>query len=108
MGTKYPCLKGLVLVIGSCYCALHIMPNLSAGKKSVRSDRRKRLYNLRRTRAIKDFTKQVTELVSAGKMDDAKKALPLAYKAIDKAQKRGVIKKNTASRKKSQLAKLVK
>ena len=33
--------------------------------------------------------------------------LKLAYKAIDKAAKRGVIKKNTASRKKSRLAKFV-
>ena len=32
--------------------------------------------------------------------------LPTAYKAIDKAMKRGVIKKNTAARKKSRLAPL--
>lgn len=84
------------------------MPNLSAAKKSVRSDRRKRLYNLRRSRAMKDHAKEVLELVKAGKLAEAKKALPIAYKAIDKAQKRGVIKKNTAARKKSRLAKLVK
>ncbi len=34
----------------------------------------------------------------------ATKILPTAYKAIDKAMKIGVIKKNTAARKKSRLA----
>jgi small subunit ribosomal protein S20 len=43
-------------------------------------------------------------------MKDARKemsadALSKAFKAIDKAAKRGVIKKNTAARKKSRLAK---
>ena len=38
---------------------------------------------------------------------DPKKLLSEAYKAIDKAAKRGVIKKNTASRKKSRLTKLI-
>ena len=36
-----------------------------------------------------------------------KKELANAYKAIDKAAKRGTIKKQTAARKKSRLAKLV-
>jgi ribosomal protein S20 len=34
--------------------------------------------------------------------------MPTAYKAIDKAAKRGVIKPNTAARKKSRLAALIK
>ena len=36
------------------------------------------------------------------------KALANAYKQLDKAAKKGVIKKNTASRKKARLAKLLK
>lgn len=39
---------------------------------------------------------------------EAKAKLSEAYKAIDKAAKRGVIKKNTAARKKSRLAKAIK
>lgn len=35
------------------------------------------------------------------------KELSLAYKAIDKAAKKGVIKKNAAARKKSRLAKFL-
>ena len=38
----------------------------------------------------------------------AQELLPKVYKSIDKAQKRGVIKKNTAARKKSRASALVK
>jgi len=41
------------------------------------------------------------------KIEEAKKLLPKLYKALDKAAKVGLIKKNTASRKKSRLTKLV-
>ena len=66
---------------------------------------------------MKKIIKGLNELArnlekSAGKIaeDDAKKiqeCLALAYKNIDKAVKKGVVKKNTASRKKSKLAKKV-
>lgn len=36
------------------------------------------------------------------------KTLAAAYKAIDKAMKRGLIKKNTAARRKSKLARMMK
>ena len=39
--------------------------------------------------------------------EEALKLLPEIYKAIDKTAKRGVIKKNTASRKKSRLTKAI-
>jgi small subunit ribosomal protein S20 len=45
----------------------------------------------------------------AGKSREAQnEVLKKAYAAIDKAAKRGVIKKNTASRKKARLAKFLK
>jgi len=49
---------------------------------------------------VKDFLK----LVSEKKKDEAQKMIPELYKNIDKAAKRGVIKKNNASRKKSRLS----
>jgi len=52
---------------------------------------------------MKDIVKDVKKLVVAGKKEEALKNLSAAYKAIDKAAKRGVIKKNTAARKKSRL-----
>jgi ribosomal protein S20 len=46
---------------------------------------------------------------TAGKEKKAQMAeLAVAYQAIDKALKRGVIKKNTAARKKSRLAQYLK
>ena len=84
------------------------MPITSSAKKALRSSRRKRLFNTRRKEEMKDVTKNVRRLVSLGKSDDAKKLLSNAYQAIDKAAKRGVIKKNAASRKKSRLARFLK
>lgn len=55
-----------------------------------------------------DVVKEVRTLIAAGKVADAEKLLPQAYQAIDKAAKRGVIKDNTASRKKSRLVAAIK
>jgi len=46
-------------------------------------------------------------LVSQNKIKEAKNLLPQVYKTLDKAAKVGVIKKNTAARKKSRLTKLI-
>ena len=51
--------------------------------------------------------KETRELARSGKMDEAKGKISAVYKAIDKAARRGVIKKNTASRKKSRIARLI-
>jgi len=54
---------------------------------------------------MKATMKETLTLLQSGKTTDAAALLPAAFKAIDKAMKRGVIKKNTAARKKSRLAK---
>lgn len=54
-------------------------------------------------KAIKDVKKAVTQ----GKIKEAEKMVSKAYKAIDKATKTGVIKKNAAARKKSRLMKAI-
>lgn len=82
------------------------MPNIKSAKKALRSDSKKFVQNLRAKRTMKDVEKKVkTAIKTADKK--ANEILSLAYKAIDKAAKIGVIKKNTASRKKSRLAKKV-
>jgi small subunit ribosomal protein S20 len=53
---------------------------------------------------VKDITKSVDKAVLAGDTKKAEELLPTAYKAIDKAAKRGVIKETTAARKKSRLS----
>ncbi|HQV64767.1 MAG TPA: 30S ribosomal protein S20 [Candidatus Paceibacterota bacterium] len=76
------------------------MPNLQNAKKALRVSARKRVLNDRRRRAMKVAVKSV-------KISNANEDLSKAFQAIDKAAKRGVIKKNAASRKKSRLSKAV-
>jgi small subunit ribosomal protein S20 len=46
-------------------------------------------------------------LVSQNKTEEAKKLLPKVYKVLDKSAKVGLIKKNTASRKKARISKSI-
>jgi small subunit ribosomal protein S20 len=75
-------------------------------KKAQRSALRKRVFNTRRKRVMKDTVKEVIDTAKADPKKAAEK-LSAAYRAIDKATKRGIIKKNTAARRKSRLARLV-
>lgn len=76
----------------------------SSAKKAIRSAARKRIFNLRRKVTLTSTTKSLTKALAAKDLAAAEKLLPAAYQAIDKAMKRGVIKSNTAARKKSRLA----
>lgn len=79
----------------------------SSAKKALRSSQRKRVFNLRRKAAIERVVKNIKKLVAEKKTDEAKKLLPLAYKAFDKAAKEHTIKKGAADRKKSRLARFI-
>ena len=76
-------------------------------KKAHRSSLQKKVFNLRRKTAMNEAVKVVRKQATIGAKDQVDTLLSTAYKAIDKAYKRGVIKKNTAARKKSRLALLV-
>jgi small subunit ribosomal protein S20 len=84
------------------------MPITKSAKKALRSSARKKAVNDRAKRAFKEEIKKVEKLIHEKKKDQAKSFLGVAYKAIDKAAKKGVIKKNTAARKKARLAKITK
>ncbi len=83
------------------------MPNLQNAKKALRSADRKRVMNDKRRRAVKETVKSTKALIGAEKKV-IMEGLAKAYKAIDKAAKRGILKGNTADRKKSRLAKSLK
>ena len=83
------------------------MPITSSAKKAHAASLRKRVFNVRRERTMKEAVKETRKLVTSGNVDEAEKSLSATYKAIDKSAKRGTIKKNTASRMKSRLTKLV-
>ncbi len=76
----------------------------SSAKKAIRVAEKKRVFNLRRKNVLTDTTKSFMKALAAKDVKGAEKLLPAAYQAIDKAKKRGVIKANTASRKKARLA----
>jgi len=83
------------------------MPITKSAKKALRQSKRRRAGNLHRIDAFKNSVKKIKKLVSENKKEEASKLLPLTFKTIDKAAKAGVIKANTASRKKSRLNKLI-
>jgi small subunit ribosomal protein S20 len=80
------------------------MPITKGAEKAHRQSERKRVFNVRRKSAMKDTEKAIEKAVVAKDVSNAKELLAKAYKAIDKAAKRGVIKENTAARKKSRLS----
>lgn len=80
------------------------MPITKGAEKAHRASKRKRVFNMRRKDAMNDAVKKMRKLIAAGEIAEAEKMLPTVAKAIDKAAKRGVIKDNTADRKKSRLA----
>lgn len=83
------------------------MPITKSAKKALRQSFRKAAGNLIYKKKLKNLLKEVKILVLGKKTEEAKKLLPQVYKTIDKAAKVGVIKKNTASRKKSRITKFV-
>jgi len=84
------------------------MPIIQAQKKSVRQSAKRKVFNDRRRRTMRDTVKAIKTFIAGKDAKSANAALPAAYQAIDKATKRGVIKANTASRKKSRLNKMIK
>lgn len=81
------------------------MPNTKSVKKTLRQSKKRRLRNLRRTSALKRSVRDFNRSLGTENKEESLKLLSNAYKAIDKSAKNGIIKKNTAGRKKSLLAK---
>lgn len=80
------------------------MPITKSAKKALRQSQRRRKKNLIYKAKIKNLIKEIRGLLLAKKIEEAKKLLPQIYKAFDKAAKVGVIKKNTAARRKSRIS----
>ncbi len=83
------------------------MPNKANAKKALRQDIKKAERNKVAKRSMEHAVKTTRKAVTAGKKDEASKSLLLAQKLLDKAVKKHLIKKNTASRTKSRLSKAI-
>ncbi|MDR3090832.1 MAG: 30S ribosomal protein S20 [Clostridiales bacterium] len=83
------------------------MANIKSAQKRIKVTAKKTLRN----KMIKSRTKtEIKKFTAACALPDkalAESLLPLAYEAVDKACSKGVFHKNTASRKKSRLARLL-
>ena len=84
------------------------MPITKGAKKALRGSKRKQISNIRRKKAVDDAITDIKKLIKAGKGKEARALLPKAYQALDKAAKEHTLDKNTASRRKSRLSKLIK
>ena len=80
------------------------MANIKSAKKRILVNEKKAAQNQMIKSAVKTEIKKVRAAVEAGNKEEAAKALLSATSAIDKAESKGVFKKNTASRMISRLA----
>jgi len=76
-------------------------------KRALRQANNRKAGNDKRKDAMKLEVKETRALIFKKDVKSAKVKLSTAFKALDKAAKRGVIKKGTANRKKSRLTKAI-
>ncbi|MFY9628308.1 MAG: 30S ribosomal protein S20 [Methylocystis sp.] len=84
------------------------MANTSSAKKAVRKIARRTAVNRARRSVMRTFVRKVEEAIATGDAAVAAAALLTAEPVVMRAAQRGVIHKNTASRKVSRLTVRVK
>ena len=80
------------------------MPNIKSAKKRVLVIKKKTLQNQMVKSALKTAIKKFEAAVEGGDKAKAAQELSIVTKKIDQATAKGILHKNTAARKKSQLA----
>ena len=80
------------------------MPNIKSSIRSVKTDAERRAKNAQVKSQVRTATRKTVEAVAAGQAEEAKAAFIKATSIIDKAANKGVLHKNTAARKKANLA----
>lgn len=83
------------------------MANTSSAKKAQRASEKRRVFNARRKKAVKDSVKGMRKFIAAKNVHDAAATLPKLYQSLDKAVKLGTMKRGTAARMKSRITKSV-
>ena len=84
------------------------MANHTSAKKRIRRNAHRAAINGARMSRIRTFIKKVETALAAGDADAAREALRVAQPEIQRGVTRGVLHRNTASRKISRLAARVK
>ena len=84
------------------------MANTKSAAKQARAAVRRRTRNRVQISTVRTSEKKIRALAKAGKSDEAAKLLSAFQSQIDRAAKKGVVHKNTASRHKQRVAALLK
>ena len=83
------------------------MPITTSAKKALRGSKRKQVFNSRKKDQVYKTVKKFKKLIAGKSVAEAQKMFPQVQKVLDKAAQTGLIKKNTAARKKARLSKMV-
>ena len=83
------------------------MANTRSAEKRNRQSQKRRLRNQAVRTRVKGAVRKVRETLERGELAAAQEAFHVAARAIDKASSKGVVHRNTASRKISRLARAV-
>lgn len=83
------------------------MANTPQARKRIRRNERRAEINGARISRIRTFVKKVESAIAGGDKSAAAEALKAAQPELDRGVARGVLHKNTASRKLSRLSKAV-
>ena len=84
------------------------MANTRSAAKQARGAVRRRTLNRIQISTVRVSEKKIRALAKAGKTDEALKLFPKFQSEIDRAAKKGVVHRNTASRHKQRVAALLK
>ncbi len=80
------------------------MANTSSAKKATRVSARRATINKNRTTMVRTTVRKVEEAITSGIKANAEAALKVAQPQLDRGAQKGILHKNTASRKVSRLA----
>lgn len=80
------------------------MPNLKSQKKRMRSDEEKRVLNQGVRTRVKTARRKMMAATAAGEVEATTTAFREYCSILDKAAKKGLLKKNTAVRRKTRAA----
>ena len=78
-----------------------ILANHKSAEKRIRSSKKRAIGNKRVLKTLRNFEKSLKKDIKDKNTKVLETSLKKLFKLADKAKKRGVIKQNTASRKKS-------
>ena len=84
------------------------MPNIASSKKRVRTTAKRTAINQSRKTRVRGFVRKVEEAIASGDPKAAQAALKAAQPEIMRGVSKGILHKNTGSRKVSRLAARVK